>query len=62
MNVHNLIKIMIGKVRGVVFGVSAENRVYIGKKCNLKGKKKIILERDVTIRPYTQIWAGGGVL
>lgn len=62
MNVHNLIKIMIGKVRGVVFGVSAENRVYIGKGCSLKGKKNIHLATDVTIRPYVQIWSVGGTV
>lgn len=34
--------------------------VYIGKHCSLKGKRHITLEDSVTVRPYTQIWSGGG--
>ena len=62
MNVQHVMKNIIGKARGFSFGIVTDNKVYIGKKCNLKGKKKIVLGRDVTIRPYVQIWSGGGTV
>lgn len=49
-------------MRSLKFGISAENHVYIGKNCDFKGKKNIHLKRNVTIRPYVQIWSGGGAV
>ena len=45
--------------RAKIFGVTAGQRVYIGKHCSLKGKHHITFEDSVTVRPYTQIWSGG---
>ena len=61
-NVKELIKHFFGKIRSLKFGISAEKNVYIGKHCDFKGKKNIQLKRDVTIRPYVQIWSGGGTV
>lgn len=52
-------KTFVGKLRAKWFQVKAGKRVYIGKHCNLKGKRNIVLEDAVTIRPYAQIWSGG---
>lgn len=60
--VKNLIKHFFGKIRSLKFGISAEKNVYIGKHCDFKGKKNIQLKSDVTIRPYVQIWSGGGTV
>ena len=60
--VKNLIKHFFGKIRSLKFGISAEKNVYIGKHCDFKGKKKIQLKSNVTIRPYVQIWSGGGTV
>ena len=60
--VKNLIKHFFGKIRSLKFGISAEKNVYIGKHCDFKGKKNIQLKSNVTIRPYVQIWSGGGTV
>lgn len=60
--VKNLIKHFFGKIQSLKFGISAEKNVYIGKHCDLKGKKNIQLKSDVTIRPYVQIWSEGGTV
>lgn len=60
--VKNLIKHFLGKIQSLKFGISAEKNVYIGKHCDLKGKKNIQLKSDVTIRPYVQIWSEGGTV
>ena len=54
------VKSFIGKVQAKRFQVKEKKNVYIGKHCALKGKSNIVLEDGVTVRPYTQIWSGGG--
>lgn len=54
------VKHLIGKIQTKRFQVQAGKYVYIGKHCSLKGKNNIVLEDDVTVRPYTQIWSGEG--
>lgn len=54
------IKIIVGAIRIKLFRVKAGKRVYIGKHCALKGNQHITLGDSVTIRPYVQIWSGGG--
>ena len=54
------VKSFIGKIQAKRFQVQAGKNVYIGKNCALKGKSNIVLEDGVTVRPYTQIWSGGG--
>ena len=54
------VKSFIGKIQAKRFQVQAGKNVYIGKHCTLKGKSNIVLEDGVTVRPYTQIWSGGG--
>ena len=54
------VKSFIGKVQAKRFQVQVGKNVYIGKHCSLKGKRHITLEDSVTVRPYTQIWSGGG--
>ena len=54
------VKTFIGKIQAKRFQVQAGENVYIGKHCSLKGKQRITLEDCATIRPYAQIWSGGG--
>lgn len=56
------VKSFIGKIQAKRFQVQAEKNVYIGKHCALKGKSNIVLDDGVTVRPYTQIWSGGGTV
>ena len=56
------VKSFIGKIQAKRFHVQAGKNVYIGKHCALKGKSNIVLEDGVTVRPYTQIWSGGGTV
>ena len=56
------VKSFIGKIQAKRFHVQAGKNVYIGKHCALKGKCNIVLEDGVTVRPYTQIWSGGGTV
>ena len=56
------VKSFIGKIQAKRFQVQAGKNVYIGKHCALKGKSNIVLEDDVTVRPYAQIWSGGGTV
>ena len=56
------VKSFIGKIQAKRFQVQAGKNVYIGKNCALKGKSNIVLEDGVTVRPYTQIWSGGGTV
>lgn len=44
------------------FRCRQEKNVYIGKHCALKGKSNIVLDDGVTVRPYAQIWSGGGTV
>lgn len=58
--IKSFVKILVGAIRVKCFHVKAGKHVYIGKHCSLKGNQHITLENSVTIRPYTQIWSGGG--
>lgn len=60
MSVKDKVKGIFGWLQAKRFDVTAGQGVYIGKNCSLKGKKHITLENAVTIRPYAQIWSGGG--
>ena len=62
MGLKGKIKEIFGLIRAKVFGVTAGQSVYIGKHCSLKGKSYITLEDSVTVRPYAQIWSGGGTV
>lgn len=54
------VKFLIGLVQVKWFQVQAGKNVYIGKHCVLKGKSNIVLKDNVIVRPYVQIWSGGG--
>lgn len=56
------VKSFIGKIQAKRFQVQAGKNVYIGKHCALKGKSNIVLDDGVTVRPYAQIWSGGGTV
>lgn len=58
----NVLKSLIGFIQVKRFKVQAGKNVYIGQKCAIKGGKNIILEDSAIIRPYTQIWSGGGAI
>lgn len=60
MSVKGKVKGIFGWLQAKRFGVAAGQGVYIGKHCALKGKHNITLEDSVTVRPYAQIWSGGG--
>lgn len=60
MGLKGKTKEILGLMRAKIFGVTAGQSVYIGKHCSLKGKHYITLEDSVTVRPYAQIWSGGG--
>lgn len=62
MGLKGKIKEILGLIRAKKFGVTAGRSVYIGKHCSLKGKRQISLEDSVTVRPYVQIWSGGGTV
>ena len=62
MGLKGNVKQIFGVIRVKLFNVDAKRGVYIGKHCNLKGRSNIKLEEFVTIRPYTQIWSGGGTI
>ena len=62
MGLKGKAKEILGLMRAKIFGVTAGQSVYIGKHCSLKGKRHITLEDSVTVRPYTQIWSGGGTV
>ena len=58
--IKTIAKTLVGIVRAKFFQIRTGKKVYIGKHCALKGKQNIALEDSVTIRPYVQIWSGGG--
>lgn len=60
--IKTAVKSLSGKIQAKRFQVQAGKNVYIGKKCVLKGKSNIVLEDGVTVRPYAQIWVGGGTI
>lgn len=60
MKFKTKIKECLGLIRAKKFNINFAQGVYIGKQCRLIGKKNITLEDNVIIRPYTQIWSGGG--
>lgn len=60
MKLKGKAKEILGLMRAKIFGITAGQSVYIGKHCSLKGKHHITLEDCVTVRPYAQIWSGGG--
>lgn len=62
MGLKDTVKESLGLIRAKIFGVTAGQSVYIGKHCSLKGKHHITLEDFVTVRPYVQIWSGGGTV
>ena len=51
MGLKGTIKECLGLIRAKIFGVTAGQRVYIGKHCSLKGKHHITFEDSVTVRP-----------
>lgn len=57
--IKSMMKNLVGIIQIKRFCIQAGRKVYIGKHCNLKGKKNINLDNSVMIRPYTQIWAKG---
>lgn len=59
--IRAMMKKMFGTLQTERFQVQAGKNVYIGKHCALKGKNNIVLEDDVTVRPYAQIWSRGTV-
>lgn len=62
MRLKNKVKTILGMIHARIFGIKTGSNIYIGKGCSLKGKQRIILGDYVTIRPYTQIWSGGGTI
>lgn len=60
--IKQIIKTLLGKLRAIRFHITYGKGVYIGKHCSFKGHENIVLEDAVTIRPYAQIWSGGGIL
>ena len=62
MRLKGKAKEILGLMRAKIFGITAGQSVYIGKHCSLKGKHHITLEDCVTVRPYAQIWSGGGTV
>ena len=62
MKVKKTIKQILGSLRTRLAGVSAGKGIYIGKNCSLKGKKNIILQDAVVLRPNVQIWAEEGII
>lgn len=60
--IKSVVKSFIGKIQSKRFQVQAGKNVYIGKHCDLKGKSNIVLEAGATVRPYAQIWSGGGTV
>ena len=60
--IKTVVKSLLGKIQAKRFQVQAGKNVYIGKSCALKGKGNIVLEDGVTVRPYAQIWSGGGTV
>lgn len=62
MNIKVFIKTLVGKFRARRFQIQAGKGIYIGKHCALKGKQNIGLEDYVIVRPYAQIWSGGGTV
>lgn len=62
MRLKGKAKEILGLMRAKIFGITAGQSVYIGKHCGLKGKHHITLENCVTVRPYAQIWSGGGTV
>lgn len=57
--IKSKVKFLLGAVKAKGFGIRAGKNVYIGKQCDIKGKRHIILEEFVTVRPYVQIWTEG---
>lgn len=57
--IKSIVKTLVGTVRTICFRVQAGKNVYIGKHCSFKGERNIVLEDEVTVRPYAQIWSGG---
>ena len=62
MNIKNVIKKTLGKLRIMRAGIVAGKNIYIGKACSLIGKRKILLQDSVVVRPNVQIWSGGGII
>lgn len=62
MRLKGKVKEIFGLIRAKVFSVTAGRSIYIGKHCSLIGKHHITLEDSVTVRPYAQIWSGGGTV
>lgn len=62
MNVKKTIKQILGWLRIRLAGINAGKGIYIGKNCSLKGKKNIVLQDAVVIRPSVQIWSEEGTI
>ena len=60
--IEETIKSLIGKIQAIRFQIQVGKNVYIGKYCDLNGKRHIVLEDGVAVRPYAQIWSVGGTV
>lgn len=58
MNSILVLKLILGYLRCAKNGISVTvaDKIYIGKRVNVKGGKRLKLGENVVIRPYTQIW------
>lgn len=56
MNINNL-KHFIGRMRCIGNRVAWQSGIYIGKHCNIKEGRNIHLGKDVSIRPFCDIFA-----
>lgn len=57
-----IIKYFLGSVRARKNGIVLEGKVYIGKQCNIKGRKNIILGKNVAIRSNVDMWCMGKMM
>lgn len=60
--IKKLIKYIFSWFRIWLADIDTGRGIYIGKNCSLKGKKNIILQDAVVIRPNVQIWANQGTI
>lgn len=58
-----IVKNLLGFLRAYKNGIILSgDGVYIGKRCNIKGGKNIILKQNVVIRPDVDIWCFGKMI
>lgn len=58
MDIKSIIKYIFGFIRAKKNGVVLRGCVYIGKHCNIQGRKNIVFGERVQIRPYCDIYGG----